>query len=168
MESILKDISQYFEFLKESGQERFNISDESKTSIDEWWVSCEGDENSDVYLIDSKSAFFSGESGELLIKILQAMNLTKESVCICDISSPKALKKRIKRKKPKVIITLGQESADLIINNNTRLEYFRGRAHEFYGIKVMPTWHPLNLLQNLDKKRDVWEDMKIVMKLLGL
>ncbi|MCK5312644.1 MAG: hypothetical protein KAJ62_11070 [Desulfobacteraceae bacterium] len=171
MESLLKDISQYFEFLRDSGQEKFNISDKSKTIVDEWWVSSEGEENSNIYIIDSKSGFFSGESGKLLIKILHAMNLTKESVCICDITSSDALVRKILRVKPKVVITLGQEAANSILNNNTRLEYLRGRFHEIYGIKVMPTWHPLYLLDNLgnaDKKRDVWEDMKIVMKFLGL
>ncbi|MCK5542946.1 MAG: hypothetical protein KAI40_09660 [Desulfobacterales bacterium] len=172
MESLLKDISQYFEFLKEIGQERFNISDESKNAIDEWELSSEGDNNSRIYIIDSKSTFFVGEPGKLLIKILQAMNLTKESVCICNSSFPNALKSRLKRVKPEIIITLGKESADLLLDNNTSsgptFKFLRGRFHDFCGIKVMPTWHPLSLLIDETKKRDVWEDMKIVMKHFGL
>ena len=168
MESILQDISQYFEFLKEIGQERFNISDESKNTIDEWEIFCKGNDNSGIYIVDSKSVFFSGKSGQLLIKILQAMNLTKESVCICSASSSRALESRIKRVTPEVIITLGQESTDLLLENRTPLKFLRGRFHEFCGIKVMPTWHPLSLLENSIRKRDVWEDMKIVMKFLGL
>ena len=168
MESLLKDVSQYFEFLKEIGQERFNVSDDSKAIMEEWWISCEGDENSNVYIIDSQSIFFSGESGELLIKILQAMKLSKESVCICGISCPEALKNRIKRVQPEIVIALGKEAAELILENTAPLERLRGRFHEYSGIKVMPTWHPLSLLDNPNKKRDVWEDMKIVMKFLGV
>ena len=168
MESLLKDVSQYFEFLKEIGQERFNVSEESKNIINEWWVSSEGDENSNVYIIDSQSIFFSGEPGKLLLKILQAMKLSKEAVCICDISCPGALKSRLRRIKPEIVITLGQEAADLILENRAPLQNLRGRFHAFDNIKVMPTWHPLSLLDNPNKKRDVWEDMKIVMKFLGV
>ncbi len=173
MESTLKDISQYFEFLKEIGQERFDISDDSKASIDEWGILSEGDIKSRIYMIDSKSIFFSGESGKLLKKILQAMNLSKESVCICNTSFPKALQSMIKRVKPEVVITLGKESDDLLLDRNApssrpTFSFLRGRFHEFCGIKVMPTWHPLFLLEDKIKKRDVWEDMKIVMKYLGL
>jgi DNA polymerase len=172
LESILKDISQYFEFLKESGQERFNVSDKSKTAINEWGITFEGHINSSVYIVDSKSVFFSGPAGKLLVKILQAMKLSNESVCICNAFSSEILKSRIKRVKPEVVITLGKESADLVLKNMTSsgspLKFFRGRFHEFYGIKVMPTWHPLSLIIDETKKRDVWEDMKIVMKHLGL
>jgi len=169
LESILEDISQYFEFLKQSGQERFNLSCESKDIIDEWWAYCEGDEDSDVFIIDNRSVFFADEAGRLLIKILQAMNLEKESVCICDASLyPNELKNKIKRKNPKVIITLGQDASNFILNNNTPMEYLHGRFHEFCGIKVMPTWHPLDIIKDVRKKRDVWEDMKIVMNHLGL
>ena len=172
MESLLKDISQYFEFLKESGQERFNISGESKNAIDEWGIVSEGDDNSRVYIIDSKSVFFSGKPGDLLLKILQAMNLKKKSVCICNASLSNSLKNRLKRVKPEIIITLGKNSIDLLLDNNTSnrppMKFIRGRFHEFCGIKVMPTWHPSSLLIDETKKRDVWEDMKIVMKHLGL
>ena len=44
----------------------------------------------------------------------------------------------------------------------------RGRFHKFRGIKVMPTYHPAYLLRNPEKKRDVWEDMKLLMKEMGL
>jgi len=168
LESLLKDISQYFKFLKESGQERFDISEKSKTTIDEWGISCNGDHNSRIYIVDSQAVFFSGKAGNLLSKILQAMNLNKESVCICNDAFPTALKSRIQRVKPEVVITLGRESTNSILANNTPFEYLRGRFHEFCDIKVMPTWHPLSLLEDETKKRDVWEDVKIVMEHLGL
>ena len=168
MESLLKDISQYFKFLKESGQERFDISEKSKTTIDEWGISCKGAHNSRIYIVDSQAVFFSGKAGSLLVKILKAMNLDEESVCICNTSVPEALKNRLQRVKPDVIITLGQDTFNLVLTNNTPFEYLRGRFHDFCGIKVMPTWHPLSLLEDETKKRDVWEDMKIVMGHLGL
>ncbi len=168
MESIVKDISQYFEFLQESGQARFNLSDESKDVINEWGIVCEGNAESIVYIIDSKSVLFGGESGKLLLKILGAMNLTKESVCICGISCPDAVRYRLTRVKPEVIITFGQDALKLVIDNRAPLTHLRGKFQRFKGIKVMPTWHPLSLLEDSTKKRDVWEDMKIVMQYLGL
>jgi DNA polymerase len=46
----------------------------------------------------------------------------------------------------------------------------RGRFAEFRGIKVMPTFHPSYLVRNegnRELKRQVWDDMKKVMELLG-
>jgi DNA polymerase len=36
------------------------------------------------------------------------------------------------------------------------------------GSKVLPTYHPAYLLRNPEKKRDVWEDMKNLMKIMGV
>lgn len=171
--NLLKDISQYFELLKHTGQKKFNISDKSKTIINELGLVFEGDENSKIYIIDSKATFFSGEPGSLLLKILKAMDLSKKDICICDVSYPDAVRSRIDRIKPKVVITLGDRAAKLIFDNNNfpqyfKLENFRGRLHDFKGVKIMPTFHPLSLIDNQEKKRDVWNDMKIVMKYLEL
>jgi len=38
---------------------------------------------------------------------------------------------------------------------------------EFRGAKLVPTFHPAYLLRNPGSKREVWEDMKLVKKLLA-
>jgi len=38
----------------------------------------------------------------------------------------------------------------------------RGRFHERYGRRVMPTFHPAYLLRDPDKKREAWQDLKQV------
>ena len=44
----------------------------------------------------------------------------------------------------------------------------RGKFHTYQGIRVRCTYHPAYLLRNPNAKRDVWDDMKIVMAELGV
>ena len=44
----------------------------------------------------------------------------------------------------------------------------RGTWQDFYGYKVLPTFHPAYLLRNPSKKREAWHDLQVVMKELGL
>jgi DNA polymerase len=45
----------------------------------------------------------------------------------------------------------------------------RGRFHDYNGIPVLCTYHPAYLLPHRqpDKKKDVWEDMKLLMARMG-
>ena len=43
----------------------------------------------------------------------------------------------------------------------------RGRAHELDGTPLVVTYHPAYLLRNPERKRDVWEDMKLLMQAMG-
>ena len=38
----------------------------------------------------------------------------------------------------------------------------RGRWGTAHGARVMPTFHPAFLLRSPERKKDVWEDMKLV------
>jgi DNA polymerase len=44
----------------------------------------------------------------------------------------------------------------------------RGRWADFRGRKLMPTFHPSYLLRTPSDKKLVWEDIKLVMKEVGL
>ncbi len=44
----------------------------------------------------------------------------------------------------------------------------RGKWQVYEGIPVMPTFHPSYLLRSPGEKGKVWEDIKLVMKKLGL
>ncbi|MCD6569772.1 MAG: uracil-DNA glycosylase [Deltaproteobacteria bacterium] len=78
------------------------------------------------------------------------------------------LKEQILAIRPEVIIALGRIAAQNLLEIKTPISRLRGNLKEFMGIKVMPTYHPSYLLQNPSKKRDVWEDIKKVLKYLGL
>lgn len=177
---VINDFSQYLSFQKQAGNTVLGISKESETLINKWGNKprvqervkelffFEGPENATVFIIDSDGGFFKGGSGELLTKILKAMNLSPEAVFICNADNTRSVHQKIKAVSPKVIITLGTKAGLSLLNTNHPLEQFRGKFHEIHGIKVMPTFHPSLLLKHPEYKRQVWEDMKLVMDYAGL
>ncbi|MFQ5781142.1 MAG: hypothetical protein ACE5HN_10220, partial [Nitrospiria bacterium] len=44
-----------------------------------------------------------------------------------------------------------------------RISDLRGKFHDLFGIKVLPTFHPAYLLRNPKEKKRVWEDLQIIM-----
>ena len=127
----------------------------------------EGPENATIFIIDSDTGFFKGKSGELLTKILKAMNLSPDSVFICNADDLGLVHEKIKTICPEIIITLGTKAGQSLLQIKSPLEQFRGKFHEYNGIKVMPTFHPSLLLKHPEYKRQVWEDMKRVMENMG-
>ena len=128
----------------------------------------QGPENAGIYILDSIGRFFKGKSGELLIKIMGAMNLSIDQVFICNVDDIPAVCKQIDNNIPKVIITLGSKAGKILLNTDQPLESFRGKFFKFHGIRVMPTFHPSLLVKDPKYKRQVWEDMKQVMTYAGL
>lgn len=130
---------------------------------------------------------FVGRAGQLLTKIIHAMNFEREEVYITnvvkcrppgnrnpqgnEIASCKGyLLAQIERIDPKVIVTLGRVAADFFIRSSLGMTALRGEFHDFQHIKVMPTFHPSYLIRNEGNrklKKMVWEDMKKVMAFLG-
>jgi len=123
---------------------------------------------------------FIGEAGHLLEKILQAMNLSREAVYICNVIKCRPpgnrdpqpdeisacepfLKQQLALIKPEIIITLGRFAAQTLLKTSTPIGKLRGQWREYEGIALMPTFHPAYLLRNPSGKRPVWEDMKQVM-----
>jgi uracil-DNA glycosylase len=68
--------------------------------------------------------------------------------------------------KPKVIVALGKFGAQTLLRTLEPISRLRGRVFEYRGAKLIPTFHPAYLLRNPSSKREVWEDMKLVQKLL--
>jgi DNA polymerase len=152
----------------------------------------EGNEKATLMLIgegpgydeDVQGRPFVGKAGQLLTKILQSINLPREEVYIANIikcrppqnRNPESdeiqschpfLMKQINVIQPKIICALGTFSAQTLLKTNTKITALRGKLFDLEGIKVMPTYHPAFLLRNPDKKREVWEDMKKIVELLG-
>ncbi len=173
---VIKDFSQYLSFQKNHGNRLLTISKESESLMENWGETSQiqepfffqGSENADIFIIDSGTDFFKGKSGELLGKILAAMNLTSDSVFICNAGNLKIVNEKIKNIAPKVIITLGAKAGQFLLKIEQPMEKFQGRFHEYHGIKVMPTFHPSLLLKHKEYKRQVWEGMKQVMEYTGI
>ncbi len=132
---------------------------------------------------DQKGEPFVGEAGRLLDRILQAMGMTREEVYICNVlkcrppnnrdplpeevaTCESFLARQIAAIEPRVVIGLGRFAVHSLLKNNIPISRLRGEWQSYQGIPLMPTYHPAYLLRNPEGKRDVWEDMKEVMRRL--
>jgi len=133
------------------------------------------------YEEDKSGEPFVGAAGKLLTKIIEAINLTREKVYICNIIKCRPpgnrnpmpdeikicfpfLKRQLLVIKPDFICALGTFAAQTLLETKQPISRLRGHFHDYMGIKVMPTYQPAYLLRNANKKRDVWDDMKMLMK----
>jgi len=132
---------------------------------------------------DRKGEPFVGKAGQLLTKIIEAMNLTRDKVYICNIikcrppgnrnPAPDEIKacfpfleRQLDAIRPDFICALGTFAAQTLLDADEPISKMRGRLYDYRGMKVMPTYHPAYLLRNPEKKRDVWEDMKKLISLM--
>ncbi|QQS43174.1 MAG: uracil-DNA glycosylase [Acidobacteriota bacterium] len=150
-------------------------------------VNSVGNPNADLMFIgeapgadeDEQGEPFVGRAGQLLTKIIEAIDLKREDVFIGNINRcrppdnrrPLAdeasvckpfLLREIAVVRPKVIVVLGNTACQNLLETNTGITRLRGKFLDYFGIKVMPTFHPAYLLRDPRKKREVWEDMKLV------
>jgi len=68
---------------------------------------------------------------------------------------------------PRVIVTLGTFAAQAILETDEPIGRMRGHWRTVRGVRVMPTFHPAFLLRSPERKKDVWEDMKLVRDFLA-
>jgi len=128
---------------------------------------------------DEQGLPFVGRAGQLLTKIIEGMGMRREDVVIGNINRcrppqnrqptlPEAetcrpfLLREIAVIRPKVIVVMGNSALHNLLETKTGITKMRGQFHDYFGVKVMPTFHPAYLLRDPRKKREVWEDMKIV------
>lgn len=134
---------------------------------------------------DKQGKPFVGAAGQLLTKIIGAMKLTRDDVYIANIlkcrppqnrnplpseiaSCSPILMKQIEIIEPKILCALGKFAAQTLLSTETSIMRLRGRFQDWNGIPLMPTLHPAYLLRNPEDKKLVWEDMKLIMKELGI
>lgn len=173
---VIKNFSRYLYSRKQSGIAFPKISEKSEAIIQSWGKDfstsasflCQGPENAEIFIIDSQAFFFKGEAGQMLSRILTAMGLSVDAVLICNSDVSGTVQNKIRKIMPKVIITLGEQAGRILLGPGFSLKELHGKFYEFDGIKVMPTFHPSILLEYPQYKRQVWEDMKLVMKYAGL
>ncbi len=128
---------------------------------------------------DEQGFPFVGRAGRLLTDIIKAMGFERKIVCIGNINRCRPpenrkpepietaacrpfLMREIAVIKPKVIVVLGATAAHNLLQVKTPISKMRGEFHDYFGVQVMPTFHPAYLLRDPHKKKDVWEDMKKV------
>lgn len=124
---------------------------------------------------------FVGEAGQLLTKILAAINFSRDEVFIANIlkcrppgnRDPRPeeidqckgyLLEQIKLIQPLVICTLGRFAAQTLLGSSLGMQKLRGKVHQFGGIKLVATFHPAALLRNPQWKRLTWQDVQLLRK----
>jgi uracil-DNA glycosylase len=137
---------------------------------------------------------FVGPAGQKLNDILKAMGLSRDEVYISNLvkfrpSMPSQttnnrkptpeemasclpfVKAEIEIVQPECIIALGGTAAEGLLGLSGTVTSMRGNWHDFEGRPVRVSYHPSYLLQSggsSQVKRQLWEDMLMVMERLGL
>jgi DNA polymerase len=133
---------------------------------------------------DKQGEPFVGAAGQLLNKIIAACQMKREEIYIANVlkcrppgnRTPQAdevancrgyLDRQLTIIRPKFICCLGSVAAQTLLNTTTSIGRLRKMIHEYQGMKLVATYHPAYLLRNPNAKKDVWEDMKMLMKAMG-
>jgi len=128
---------------------------------------------------------FGGEPGELLDKMLKAIDLKRQDVYLTSLvkcrppedRDPTAgeiatcknyLARQIAAVKPAVICVMGPHAAHLLTGSNLPLFRMRGRFYDFHGTPLLVTFHPRFLLRNPEMKKASWQDLQALQKKLLL
>jgi uracil-DNA glycosylase family 4 len=129
---------------------------------------------------DAQGLPFVGRAGQLLTKMLESVQLSRDDVYICNAvkcrppsnRNPEAdelqtcapfLAAQLSVLQPKVVLALGSVAAQALLQTREPIGKLRGRVHPFGGAVLIPTFHPAFLLRNpgQDYKRMAWDDLKL-------
>lgn len=149
-----------------------------------------GDPKADIVVIgeapgadeDAQGEPFVGAAGQLLNKILAAIDLGRDDVYICNIlkcrppgnRTPERseveqcepyLIKQLDLIRPRYILALGLTAATTLLNRKAKMSELRGTVHDYHGVGVIVTYHPAALLRNPQWKRSTWEDVQLLRRL---
>jgi len=122
-----------------------------------------------------------GRAGQLLTKIIEAIEFKREDVYIANVlkcrppenrnPAPEEvarcrpfLFKQIELLKPKLICTLGVFATQMLLDTKSPLTVLRGQVHKVNGLSVIPTYHPAACLRYPKFKAAVWEDVQLLKK----
>ncbi|GAB5520545.1 MAG: uracil-DNA glycosylase [Rhodothermales bacterium] len=146
-----------------------------------------GNSNADLLVVgeapgadeDKHGEPFVGRAGQLLNKILAAINFQRDEIYIANIMKSRPpgnrdpqpdevaahiplLYKQIALIKPKLILAVGKTAGNGLLGRKSSLASLRGKFHSYHGIELMVTYHPAALLRNPQWKRPTWEDVKLL------
>jgi uracil-DNA glycosylase len=134
---------------------------------------------------DRQGEPFVGRAGQLLTKMIQACGLKREDVYILNVLKCRPpgnrnplpdevtncrgyFERQLAIVRPEVICCLGAVAAKSLLCTEQSIGKLRGRFHDSQGIPVICTYHPAYLLRNPAAKVDAWEDLKMMMRRLGV
>lgn len=173
---IIDDLSGYLQCQKQMGLTRVPLSPRSMEILTAWgWPVVPrkpfrhaGPASANVVLVDGAGTFFTGEPGALLKKILAAMKLAEDNVCVCNAPDAEQVFAFLQSVQPVVVIALGDAAARTVTGIQKPVAAVRGKFFDIRGFSVMPTFHPSQLLKDPGLKRPVWEDMQQIMQIHGI
>jgi len=122
---------------------------------------------------------FVGRAGQLLDKIIAAIEFSRDDIYIANILKCRPpgnrdpqpdemakcflyLREQVSLIQPKLICALGRIAAQALLQTTTPLGRLRGKWHEYAGVPMMVTYHPAALLRFQSYKKDTWADMKML------
>ena len=128
---------------------------------------------------------FVGEAGKLLDKILTASKLSRDEVYILNTVKCRPpnnrnplpgelencrpyLDQQLDVIRPDYIVCLGAVAAKSLLDTKLSLGKLRKQFHQYRSSKVVVTYHPAYLLRTPAAKKNVWEDMKMLMGDMGV
>jgi DNA polymerase len=127
---------------------------------------------------------FVGRAGQLLDKILAAVNRTRDDVYICNILKCRPpdnrtpnqdeidlcipyLEHQLQLISPKLIVALGATAAQALLKVKTPLGKLRSKIWKWNNVDLVATYHPAALLRNASFKRPTWEDFQLIDKMMA-
>ncbi len=134
---------------------------------------------------DRQGEPFVGRAGQLLTKIIEACTLSRDEVYIFNVlkcrppgnRNPTAeeaencreyLDRQLAVIRPEYLVCLGAVAAQNLLDTTENIGRLRGKFHDYQGVKVLCTYHPAYLLRNPAAKRQVWDDMRLLMRTMGI
>ena len=132
---------------------------------------------------DEQGVPFVGQAGQLLTKIIGAIDLRREDVFIANVLKHRPpgnrnplpdevvacspyLVRQIELVRPKVLLALGTFAAQTLLETKLTIGKLRGQVHRYYGVPLVVTYHPAALLRNPAWKRPTWEDVQLARRIL--
>ena len=134
---------------------------------------------------DRQGEPFVGKAGQLLTRIIEACTLRREDVYILNVLKCRPpdnrtplpgevahcrgyLERQLSILRPEFICCLGAVASHTLLDTSAPMGRLRGTFHQYDGMRVLCTYHPAYLLRNPPAKRQVWEDMQMLMQAMGI
>ncbi|MFM8890252.1 MAG: uracil-DNA glycosylase family protein [Planctomycetia bacterium] len=134
---------------------------------------------------DASGMPFVGRAGQLLTKIIEACTLSRDDVYILNVLKCRPpenraplpqetancrgfFERQLEIIAPEFICCLGTTAAQALLETDETIGRLRKRWFSWRSAHVICTYHPSYLLRNPAAKREVWDDMKLLMERMGL
>jgi DNA polymerase len=131
---------------------------------------------------DRQGLPFVGPAGQLLTKMIQAIELRREDVYITNVVKCRPPENRVPLEEeveacrpfieeeirlidPQILVPLGNSAAQALTQTKKKISDLRGHIFDFNGRRLIPSFHPAYLLRNPESKREAWEDLKKVRRI---